>query len=1152
MPKRISDRFFLLQAPPRKGGQSEVRKAFDRTSTEGGFAAIKLLRPHDEKLLPSDGGEAIRIFMERETDALKALHHPNIVRMLDSGWDEEQQRYYVALEWVDRSLRDEVRDGQPMAWPVFLERVGKPLASALAYAHAREVEHRDVKPGNILMDRETLKLADFGISKMRSKVEDSENTVAKYRSSLYAPPEWEDAIPFVRDVFSYGVLAVQILTGKSVQDYPGLAPTVDQLDIAPEFRAIFRDCVSLEPNKRPANAIVLEQRLLEADRVCGDRDSRRRNALWLGLTISAAKKILGDVADDEIDWPRARSAIMTDLGGQVHADFGFNGKTKELYRDTVCVAGNSFFMRLKRDGKSLNRVRIVQVDTNRDQDWLDRWREHALSVGAILTPTFDNPGEDAAFEGLTSLEERLEEHEAHRRESRQARAAESLGDLFEGWRRLLDAREEVAAGGRQPLDYQEVTEQGRTIVFRLSQAPETSLVGEEWSVAAYPQGRPVDRGEVTEQEDERISLRFARRGVRIPPRGALVPYLGPSQTALNRQRDALSSVAAGQSVNPLLRDVINDPSCVHARSPIDITQWSRVNLDGSKRDVVRHALGTQDLVLVEGPPGTGKTTVIAEIVVQTLRRTPTARILIVSQTHIAIDNALHGIEKAGVQGLVRLARPDDSRVADNVQHLHIDKQLKRWAKGVRSRAEEYLDALARSLGMEGRHVKAAVLLEEASVVAGDLAHVEEHLTSLRQQRSSEHTTSSRELGDQIVDAQHRRDTLLERRHELYLQVQHVLVGDLSLPPEEDLTAAEAQAAVGALLGGEEEGRKMMNLLRLQGEWLQRIETDQNLVTAFLRTCQVVGGTAIGFLGNPAARDLDFDLCIFDEASKATATEALVPLSRARQWILVGDTRQLPPIDEDILRDDQLMADHQLNEDLVRTTLFEHLARRTEFPVSHLLREQYRMAPAIGNLISSCFYNGELRSPEQRFLHGYEQIGKPVLWLDTVKLGPQRRETDRTATETSISNRSEARLARLRLEVIEQAIARRVIRPPDEGHKLEVLVIAPYGRQVEELRRRLTDLKPAHLTYEVLSVDAVQGRECDLAIFSVTRSNDQSQFGFLGKPYWRRINVALSRARFGLTVIGDAPFCGSARGALRDVLDYMRDHREECEIRDAYL
>lgn len=147
-------------------------------------------------------------------------------------------------------------------------------------------------------------------------------------------------------------------------------------------------------------------------------------------------------------------------------------------------------------------------------------------------------------------------------------------------------------------------------------------------------------------------------------------------------------------------------------------------------------------------------------------------------------------------------------------------------------------------------------------------------------------------------------------------------------------------------------------------------TIQNLVTAFLKTCQVVGGTALGFLGHPAARDLEFDLCIFDEASKATATETLVPLARSRQWILVGDTRQLPPIDEDILRDKKVMKDYQLIPELVQTTLFQYLANHTEFPVRHLLREQYRMTPAIGNLISTCFYNGELLSPNPQSLPGY--------------------------------------------------------------------------------------------------------------------------------------------------------------------------------------
>jgi serine/threonine protein kinase len=183
VPGRISDRFLLLEAVPRKGGLSEVRKAFDKGQAEGGYAAIKLLRQRDDS-------EVIQIFLARETEALMALQHPHIVRMLDWGWDQELGCYFIALEWVDRSLRDEMEDGQPMAWAAFFGKVGKPLASALAYAHARQVEHRDIKPGNVLIAQDgTLKLADFGISKVRSKIEAADETVAGYRSDPYAPPE---------------------------------------------------------------------------------------------------------------------------------------------------------------------------------------------------------------------------------------------------------------------------------------------------------------------------------------------------------------------------------------------------------------------------------------------------------------------------------------------------------------------------------------------------------------------------------------------------------------------------------------------------------------------------------------------------------------------------------------------------------------------------------------------------------------------------------------------------------------------------------------------------------------------------------------------------------------------------------------------------
>ncbi|MFF4761610.1 hypothetical protein [Streptomyces sp. NPDC001292] len=98
----INGRFHLLpQAEKRQGGMSEVRKAVDVLSPEGAYAAVKLLKRRDDE-------ESTRIFLDRETASLRALTHPNIVRMLDSGWDEGLEQYFIVLEWVDRSLKDEM------------------------------------------------------------------------------------------------------------------------------------------------------------------------------------------------------------------------------------------------------------------------------------------------------------------------------------------------------------------------------------------------------------------------------------------------------------------------------------------------------------------------------------------------------------------------------------------------------------------------------------------------------------------------------------------------------------------------------------------------------------------------------------------------------------------------------------------------------------------------------------------------------------------------------------------------------------------------------------------------------------------------------------------------------------------------------------
>jgi hypothetical protein len=212
----------------------------------------------------------------------------------------------------------------------------------------------------------------------------------------------------------------------------------------------------------------------------------------------------------------------------------------------------------------------------------------------------------------------------------------------------------------------------------------------------------------------------------------------------------------------------------------------------------------------------------------------------------------------------------------------------------------------------------------------------------------------------------------------------------------------------------------------------------------------------------------------------------------------------------------------------------------------MLEEQYRMVRPIGDLISTCFYDGQLRSPKTGGLLGYDKVmGRTVTWIDTGQLGERRLEQG----TKSYANRAEAQLLLAQLGTIDGAINLGLIKVPDR-RRLEVLIIAPYKSQVEELRRRLAPKTFHHLSTSVMSVDAVQGRESDLALISLTRSNPQGKLGFLGADYWRRINVALSRARYGLTIIGDAGFIRGTNGSLRTVLEYIEQHPGDCVVRQA--
>ncbi|MBS2549010.1 protein kinase [Catenulispora sp. NL8] len=1139
-PELVNQRFLLVGSEARVGGQAEIRRAVDTWSPDGAYVAVKFLRIRDDD-------DAVKVFFERETDALRAIDHPNVVRLIDAGRDAASGRHFVALEWVEDDLEKRLARGH-LSWQGFFDEIGLPLASALSWAHLHEIEHRDVKPRNVLISSaNVVKLADFGIAKLRDKLSDPEQTVSDYRTALYSPPEVDGAVPWVRDVYAYGVLAVRSMSAAQLSSPTDVAVALDEIErLPPELRRFLHSCVSADPHLRPKNCAVLEAELIEALQACGAREDRRHNQVWLKLRARAASTVLG--TDARQHFGAAEAAVMEDLNAsRAYVEFGFDPKTRQADKDQIQLYGQRFRYVMVPDSDRDDRHVIISA-RELDDKMRHGMQTHACPLPPIVTWTFDEPSAKAAYEGTEALLKVLDEHLAAVREERasQQAGADDLKRLLQDWRRVLDAREELARGSQRPVEYQGYrTGTNGVVIFNLVGESDQDLLDQEWEVHDTSK-RLCARGDVVKQDDDTVTIRFRRPG-ELPTNGVLVPSTGPSGVALKRQRDALAKIEADEAANSALGAILADPASLSVGPPSRIETWQRGDLDRSKQEVVRHALGTQDLVLVEGPPGTGKTTVIAEIVGQTLRKSPRTKILIVSQTHIAIDNALVRLEQAGVDGIVRLGRPQDPKVAAEAQKFLLDRQVKKWIAQVKQRADLFITELAKQHGVDTRHLQAALVLEQLIAALGDINHVEGLVASLASGPIRVAAETSRGPGEDLLAARERLDKLKEIKDELLAEVRTALAGDLTM--RDELTVADARAAVETILAGVPNAVKLTKILKLQGEWLQRIGSDDHLTESFLKTRSIVAGTAIGFLGHRSVRDLTFDLCIFDEASKATATESLVSMARAKRWVFVGDTRQLPPVDEDLLRNERLMQSHDVNADSVKTTLFQYLADRTTAPVKHLLREQYRMIQPIGDMISACFYQDQLVSPRIEGLAGYGHLAKPVLWLDTGGRGADRREARGTGGNTSIVNRAEVNIAYEQLEVVARAIGQGIVAVP-EGRDLEVLLIAPYSRQVQEIQRKLDRVKLAHVSAAALTVDQVQGRECDLAIFSVTRSNEKGIMGFIGKDYWRRINVALSRARFGLIVVGDAPFCRAQPGALQDVLNYMSDHRDVCEIRDA--
>ncbi|HEY1023450.1 MAG TPA: AAA domain-containing protein [Flavisolibacter sp.] len=449
--------------------------------------------------------------------------------------------------------------------------------------------------------------------------------------------------------------------------------------------------------------------------------------------------------------------------------------------------------------------------------------------------------------------------------------------------------------------------------------------------------------------------------------------------------------------------------------------FTNTRLNESQQAAVTRILAANELAIVHGPPGTGKTTTLVQAILA-LQKQERQIILVVAPSNAAVDLLSEKLSDEGLN-VVRVGNP--ARVNERQMNLTLDSKVAahnsaKEIKRLRRQAAEYRDLAQkykRNFGAAEREQRKALFSEARNI--------------------------SREVE----------------------------------------------------------------------------KTEQYIVDDILSRADVITATLVG-ANHYTVRNLRYHTVVIDEAGQALEPACWIPILKARKLVMAGDHQQLPPT----IKSDA--AAKELSLTLMEKTVTLH----PEAVV--LLEEQYRMQEVIAGFSSQEFYSGKLKAASSVAHWRLLEEDAPLQFIDTAGCGYEE-----VYEGTRISNPEEAQfLVKQLRDYVERlkAVYNKDAFP-------SIAVISPYRHQVEVLKELVlgdASLQEVASSLSVNTIDSFQGQERDAVFISMTRSNADSTIGFLSDI--RRMNVAMTRARKKLVVVGDSATL-SQFPFYADFIQYAQEH-----------